>query len=200
MHIPRVFVPGSRPWIPPPCIRPPTFFQTLDPTRQLDPLPSRLLYSSPLSDPVKWLLWQPDVATPLKVSVPSAKHSEFPPIAASARSTVSGGRKMGSRNGSNVRTMRTRFPRGRKGGEQQQENSLRLSLGLRSQGAHGFPAEAVERVLVGYEPSGFGWAAQPLARGRVSGAGCVPGTESRLGEQLFRSPLSLCKSRESGRG
>ena len=45
-----------------------------------------------------------------------------------------------------------------------------------------------------------GWAAQPLARGRVSGAGCVPGTESRLGEQLFRSPFSLCRSRESGRG
>ncbi len=59
---------------------------------------------------------------------------------------------MGSRNGSNVRTMRTRFPPGRKGGEQQQENSLRLSLGLRSQGAHGFSGEAVERVLVAYEP------------------------------------------------
>ena len=42
---------------------------------------------------------------------------------------------MGSRNGSNVRTMRTRFPRGRKDGEQQQENRLRLSLGVRSQGA-----------------------------------------------------------------
>ena len=33
--------------------------------------------------------------------------------------------------------MRTKFPRGRKDGEQQQENSLRLGPGVRSRGAHG---------------------------------------------------------------
>jgi hypothetical protein len=37
---------------------------------------------------------------------------------------------MASGNGSNVRTMRTRFPPGRKSGEQQQENSQGPVLGL----------------------------------------------------------------------
>ena len=40
---------------------------------------------------------------------------------------------MGSRNGLNVLTMRTKFPPGRKGAEPQQENSLGLILGVRSQ-------------------------------------------------------------------
>jgi hypothetical protein len=57
---------------------------------------------------------------------------------------------MGSGNGSNVRTMRTRFPPGRKAGEPQQEN--RLGLGGRSQGALGFSGEGVERVFVGWGP------------------------------------------------
>ena len=50
----------------------------------------------------------------------------------SLRKTVSGDRKMGSRNGLNVRTMRTRFPLGRKGGAPQQENRLGLGLGMRT--------------------------------------------------------------------
>jgi hypothetical protein len=37
-------------------------------------------------------------------------------------------------------------------------------------------------------------------KGGVSGACCVPGRGRRLGEQLFRSPFYLCKSREFGRG
>jgi hypothetical protein len=61
---------------------------------------------------------------------------------ASARSTVSGGGKMGSGNGSNVRTMRTRFPPGRKGGEQQQGKSLGLGLGVRARVRTAYPARA----------------------------------------------------------
>jgi hypothetical protein len=57
---------------------------------------------------------------------------------------------MGSRNGSNVRTMRTKFSPGRKDGEQQEEKNLELGPDVRSQGAHGFPGEGVERVLVAY--------------------------------------------------
>ena len=37
-----------------------------------------------------------------------------------------------------------------KGGEQLQENGLGLGLGVRSQGAHGFSGEAIERVFVEY--------------------------------------------------
>jgi hypothetical protein len=50
-------------------------------------------------------------------------------------------------NGSNVRTMRTRFPPGRKSGEQQQENTLGLAIVGRRQGAHGFSGEGAERLL-----------------------------------------------------
>jgi hypothetical protein len=48
--------------------------------------------------------------------------------------------------------------------------------------------------------SGSGVGTQPLAASRVSGAGCVPGRGSRLGEQLLRSRFYLCNSREFGRG
>ncbi len=56
----------------------------------------------------------------------------------------------GSGNGLNVRTMRTEFPPGRKGGEPQQENRLGVGLGMVSQVAHGFSGEGVERVLAAY--------------------------------------------------
>jgi hypothetical protein len=36
------------------------------------------------------------------------------------------------------------------GGEQLQENGLGLRLGVRSQGAYGFPGKAIERELLEY--------------------------------------------------
>jgi hypothetical protein len=108
--------------------------------------------------------------------------------------------------------MRTRFPPGSKGGEQQQENRLGLGRDVRSQGAHSFSGEGVERVLVAYGPERVvgllcptegvpGWAARPLAArpGKAALAACREGGAG-LGEQLFRSSFCLCKSREFGRG
>ena len=103
-----------------------------------------------------------------------AMRTRFPP-----------GRKMGSRNGLNVRTMRTRFPPGRKGGEHQQENSLRLGLGLRSQGCARLLRRG-RRARIGHirtvESAGLLWPTEWFRggqqsgwrRGGVSGAGCVP--------------------------
>ena len=90
--------------------------------------------------------------------------------------------------------MRTRFFPGRKGGEQEQENSLGLGLGVRSQGAHGFSGEGVERVLVAYGPErvvGLLWPTEWFRggqhsrwrRGRVSSVDCVLGRGSRPGER-----------------
>ncbi len=53
------------------------------------------------------------------------------------RFALAGFGSSGSGNGLNVRTMRTEFPPGRKGGEPQQENRLGLGLGMVSQGAPG---------------------------------------------------------------
>jgi hypothetical protein len=129
---------------------------------------------------------------------------------ASARSTVSGGWKMGSRNGLNVRTMRTRFPPGRKvaGHSRRIASGWASVRGARCAQLFGRGRRAGIGRIRTVESAGApladgvvpGWAAQPLARGRVSGAGCVPGRGSRLGEQLFRSRFSLCMSWGSGRG
>jgi hypothetical protein len=101
---------------------------------------------------------------------------------------------MGSGNGLNVRTMRTKFPLGRKGGEPEQENSLGLGLGVGSQGVHGFSWRG-RRARIGririVECAGVrladgvvpGRAARPLEARPVSGAGCVPGRELRQKRQ-----------------
>ncbi len=107
---------------------------------------------------------------------------------------------MGSRNGSNVRTMRTKFPPVSKGGEQQHKKALGLGLGVRSQGAHDFSAEGVDPVFGRIRTDGVvpGWVAQSLA--------AKPGQRRWLragkGEPATRAALPLavllCKSRESG--
>ena len=97
-----------------------------------------------------------------------------------ARANSAGGRKMGSGNGSNVRTMRTRFPRGRK----VVSNSRRIASGwarCAEPGCARLLRRAVESAGVpladGVVPV---WAPERLAARGVSGAGCVPGKGSRL--------------------
>jgi hypothetical protein len=54
------------------------------------------------------------------------------------------------------------------GGEQLQENGLGLGLGVRGQGAYGFPGEAIERELLEYGFQGV--------LGRTRGVvGVIPG-------------------------
>ena len=52
-------------------------------------------------------------------------------------------------------TVRSRTDDVAKGGEELQENGFRLGLGVRGQGAHGLPGEAIERVLVEYVSQGW---------------------------------------------
>ncbi len=54
-----------------------------------------------------------------------------------------------------------------KGGEQLQENGLRLGLGVRGEGPHGMAGEAVERVLVKYRSQGLLGLERPVAERRL---------------------------------
>jgi hypothetical protein len=87
-----------------------------------------------------------------------------------------------SGNGLNVRTMRTRFAPGRKGGEPQQENGLGLDRGMRSQGC--------ARLLRRGRRARIGririveWAGVPLADGVVPVRAAQP-LEARPGQRRW---------------